>query len=111
MCSGRVDPSYILHGFEKGAAVVLVSGCHFGDCHYIDANHHTAKRVERLQKQLARQAIRPERLQLAWISAAEGQKWAQVMRDLEEIRQVVTQEEVEASIEMFRRKRKAPASS
>ncbi len=106
MCSGRVDPKFVLHGFEKGAAVVLVSGCHFGDCHYIDANHHTAKRVERLQKQLARKDIRPERLQLEWISAAEGQKWAQVMRDLEEVRQTVTREEVEATKEVLGRKRK-----
>jgi heterodisulfide reductase subunit A len=98
MCSGRVDPKFVRRGFEKGAAIVLVSGCHFGDCHYIDANHHTAKRIERLQKQLARQGIRPERLQLEWISAAEGQKWAKVMRDLEELRQSVTREEIEATI-------------
>jgi hypothetical protein len=45
---GRVDPDHVTYGFQKGAAVVLVSGCHFGDCHYIDANHHTAKRIERL---------------------------------------------------------------
>jgi heterodisulfide reductase subunit A len=102
MCSGRVDPNHVLRGFEKGAAAVLVSGCHFGDCHYIDANHHTAKRVERLRKQLARRGIRPERLQLEWVSAAEGQKWAQVMRDLEEIRQGVTQEEVEVTMEILR---------
>ena len=107
MCSGRVDPNHVLRGFEKGAAAVLVSGCHFGDCHYIDANHHTAKRVERLQKQLERKGIRPERLQLEWVSAAEGQKWARVMRDLEEIRQSVTREEVQTTIEVLGRKRKA----
>jgi heterodisulfide reductase subunit A len=106
MCSGRVDPKHVLRGFEKGAAIVLVSGCHFGDCHYIDANHHTAKRVERLQKQLKRKGIRPERLQLEWVSAAEGQKWAKVMRDLEEMRQQVTREEIEATIEALKRKPK-----
>jgi len=105
MCSGRVDPDFVTYGFEKGAAVVLVSGCHFGDCHYIDANHHTAKRIERLGRQLERNGIRPERLHLEWVSAAEGQKWAQLMRDLEELRVTVTREEVEEAKEILGRKR------
>lgn len=107
MCSGRVDPNFVLHGFKKGAAAVLVSGCHFGDCHYVDANHHTAKRIERLQKQLVRKDVRPERLRLEWISAAEGQKWARVMREMEAVRQSVTREEVELTIESLKKKRKA----
>jgi heterodisulfide reductase subunit A len=107
MCSGRVDPDFVLYSFQKGAAVVLVSGCHFGDCHYIDANHHTAKRIERLGRQLERKGIRHERLHLEWVSAAEGQKWAQLMRDLEELRQTVTLEEVQETIEILARKRKA----
>jgi len=105
MCSGRVDPEFVTYSFEKGAAVVLVSGCHFGDCHYIDANHHTAKRIERLGRQLERNGIRPERLHLEWVSAAEGQKWAQLMRDLEELRVTVTREEVEEAKEILGRKR------
>jgi heterodisulfide reductase subunit A len=104
MCSGRVDPDFVLYAFRKGAAVVLVSGCHFGDCHYIDANHHTAKRVERLARQLERKGIRPERLHLEWVSAAEGQKWAQLMRDLEVLRQTVTVEEVQATIQALGQK-------
>jgi heterodisulfide reductase subunit A len=106
MCSGRVDPDFVLYGFEKGAAVVLVSGCHFGDCHYIDANQHTAKRIERLGRQLERKGIRPERLHLEWVSAAEGQKWARLMRDLEKLRKTVTWEEVEETIEILGRKSK-----
>ena len=105
MCSGRVDPDFVTYGFEKGAAVVLVSGCHFGDCHYIDANHHTAKRIERLGRQLERKGIRSERLHLEWVSAAEGQKWAQLMRDLEQLRVTVTREEVEETKEILGRKR------
>jgi heterodisulfide reductase subunit A len=101
MCSGRVDPEMVLHAFRKGAAVVLVSGCHFGDCHYLDANHETDKRIRRLQKSLERKGLRPERLQLEWISAAEGQKWARVMRDLEEVRQTVTREEIEEAKEIL----------
>jgi heterodisulfide reductase subunit A len=105
MCSGRVDPEFVTYSFEKGAAVVLVSGCHFGDCHYIDANHHTAKRIERLGRQLERKGIRSERLNLEWVSAAEGQKWAQLMRDLEQLRVTVTREEVEETKEILGRKR------
>lgn len=82
--------------------MVLVSGCHYADCHYIDANRQTVKRVDRLWNQLERKGIRPERLQLEWISAAEGKKWAQVMCDLEEIRKTVTREEVIETQELMR---------
>ena len=54
MCSGRVDSDFVLHAFEKGAPIVLVSGCHFADCHYIDANRWTQKRVEKLWDKLER---------------------------------------------------------
>jgi coenzyme F420-reducing hydrogenase delta subunit len=69
-----------LAGLRKGARpVVLVSGCHIGDCHYIDANHWTEKRVEKVRKRMEKWGIRPERLQLEWISAAEGIRFAEVM--------------------------------
>jgi heterodisulfide reductase subunit A len=71
------------------------------------ANHHTAKRIERLGRQLERKGIRPERLHLEWVSAAEGQKWAQLMRDLEELRATVTREEIEETIEVLGRKRES----
>jgi heterodisulfide reductase subunit A len=95
MCSGRVDRKFVLHAFKKGAPVVLVSGCHFGDCHYIDANHWTAKRIEKLKKRLEKMGIRSERLQLEWISAAEGQRFRNVMERMEELRKTVTPEEIE----------------
>ena len=95
MCSGRVDEKFILRAFELGAAMVLVSGCHFADCHYIDANRWTQRRVDRLWDKLEKQGIRPERLQLEWISAAEGQKFSRVMTELEEMRKSVTAEEIE----------------
>ena len=94
MCSGRVDEAFILHAFEKGAPVVLLSGCHLSDCHYINANHWTMRRADRLWDRLDKLGIRPERLQLEWISAAEGARFAQIMRDLEELRKKVTPEEV-----------------
>jgi heterodisulfide reductase subunit A len=94
MCSGRVDQSFILRAFEKGAPVVLLSGCHLGDCHYISANHWTMRRADKLWNKLDKLGIRPERLQLEWISAAEGPRFAQIMRQLEEMRQKVTPEEI-----------------
>ena len=87
MCSGRVDESFIWRAFRLGAPVVLVSGCHFGDCHYIDANHWTKKRVEKVWKRMEKLGIRPERLQLEWVSAAEGLRWQAVMKNMEELRQ------------------------
>ncbi len=95
MCSGRVGERLILRAFALGALIVLVSGCHFADCHYINANRWTQRRVERLWDKLERVGIRPERLQLEWISAAEAQKFAHTMRELEEMRKQVTLEEIE----------------
>jgi len=95
MCSGRVGESFILQAFEQGAAVVLLSGCHLGDCHYIDANHWTVRRADKLWDRLEKLGIRPERLQLEWISSAEGARFSEVMTGLEEMRQKVTPEEIE----------------
>ncbi|PIX25124.1 MAG: methyl-viologen-reducing hydrogenase subunit delta, partial [Deltaproteobacteria bacterium CG_4_8_14_3_um_filter_43_13] len=95
MCSGRVDKKFIWRAFEKGAPVILVSGCHFGDCHYIDANHWTKKRVEKIWKKMKKSGIRPERLQLEWISAAEGIRFSNVMKRMEELRAGVTPDEIE----------------
>jgi heterodisulfide reductase subunit A len=98
MCSGRVDEKFVMYAFRKGAPLVLVSGCHFADCHYINAVTWTQRRIERLWNRLERLKIRPERLQLEWISAAEGQKFARVMKELEEMRKKVTPEEVKETI-------------
>ncbi len=112
MCSGRVSEEMVLEGFRNGAAVVLVSGCHYADCHYISANRQTVKRMQRLWDQLEKAGIRPERLQLEWISAAEGQKFARVMRQLEELRRTVTAEEIEHSRTAFKpRVRRAAAAA
>jgi len=94
MCSARVDESFIWHAFKRGAPVVLLSGCHIGDCHYINANHWTLRRADRIWNRMEKLGIRPERLQLEWISAAEGPRFAQIMRDLEEMKQKVTPEEI-----------------
>lgn len=95
MCSGRVDEDFVMRAFQLGAPVVLVSGCHYADCHYINANRWTQKRIDRLWDRLERKGVRPERLQLEWISAAEGAKFATVMKEIERIRRTVTPEEIE----------------
>jgi heterodisulfide reductase subunit A len=103
MCSGRVDEKFVLYAFRQGAPIVLVSGCHFSDCHYISAVQWTQRRIEKLWNKLERLGIRPERLQLEWISAAEGQKFGRVMREIEEMRQKVTEEEVKETIEILKK--------
>ena len=105
MCSGRVDSKFILHAFEKGAPMVLVSGCHYADCHYIDANRWTVKRVDKLWNKLEKLGVRPDRLQLEWISAAEGQKWKRTMTDLDEMLKNVTKEEVEHTMKVLKEDR------
>ncbi len=105
MCSGRVDEEFVIHAFRQGAPLVLVSGCHFADCHYINAVTWTQKRVEKLWNKLEKWGIRPERLQLEWISAAEGQKFAKVMREIEEMRRKVTEKEVLETIEILKREK------
>ncbi len=94
MCSGRVSEKFILRAFELGAPVVLVSGCHFVDCHYVDANRWTQKRVEKLWDKLEKLGIRPERLQLEWISSAQGQRFVKTMEWLEKLRAAVTPQEI-----------------
>jgi heterodisulfide reductase subunit A len=107
MCSGRVDEDFIWHGFAKGAPVVLVSGCHIGDCHYINANHWTEKRVKKVHKKMAKLGIRPERLQLEWVSAAEGTRFAKIMSRIETLRQTVTPEEIADTIRILTAPQKA----
>jgi len=95
MCSGRVDEKFIWHAFKLGAPIVYVTGCHFADCHYINAVTWTQKRIEKIWDKMERKGIKPERLQLDWISAAEGTKMARVMKEVEELRKKVTKEEIE----------------
>ncbi|MGB5388726.1 MAG: hydrogenase iron-sulfur subunit [Thermoanaerobaculia bacterium] len=101
MCSGRVDQAFIWHAFRKGAPLVLVSGCHFTDCHYIDAVTWTQRRIEKIWSKMEKLGIRPERLQLEWISAAEGQKFARVMQELDSMLRQVTAKEVEESMQIL----------
>jgi len=98
MCSGRVDEKFIWQGFAMGAPVILVSGCHIGDCHYINANQWTVKRIEKVRKKMEKRGIRSERLQLEWISAAEGVRFAEVMTRMEQLRRSVSEQEIADTI-------------
>jgi len=79
MCSGRVDPSFILKAFALGADGVLIGGCHPGDCHYSEGNYKTLRRSILLKRMLKDQGIDPRRVRLEWISASEGDKYARIV--------------------------------
>jgi F420-non-reducing hydrogenase iron-sulfur subunit len=84
MCSSRVDPQHILYAFKQGADGVFIGGCHPGDCHYVEGNYKTLRRIILFEKMLEQFGIEKERLRLEWISAAEGKKYVQVMNDFTE---------------------------
>jgi coenzyme F420-reducing hydrogenase delta subunit len=83
-CSCRVDESFILRAFGRGADGVIVCGCHPGDCHYATGNTHTQRRMDALFALLSYMGMERERLRLEWISAAEGAKFANVMTEFVE---------------------------
>jgi len=81
MCSGRVDPVIVLEIFANGADGVLVTGCHPGDCHYLEGNLYAERRIKMLKKLMTCAGLEPERLRLEWISAAEGSRFADIVKD------------------------------
>ncbi len=85
LCSGRVDPIIVVTAFEKGADGVLVTGCHPGDCHYISGNYQAEKKVENTRKILKAAGVDEKRLGLEWISAAEGQRFADIVNEFTEL--------------------------
>jgi len=88
MCSGRVDPQFIVDALARGADGVLIGGCHPNDCHYAEGNYKCLRRYQMLKRMLPDMGVEPERLRLEWISAAEGEK---VKRVINEMVQTVTQ--------------------
>jgi coenzyme F420-reducing hydrogenase delta subunit len=81
-CSGRVNPRFVLRAFQRGADGVLVSGCHPGDCHYSTGNFYARRRLMLLKRYLEYLGIDPARFRTHWVSASEGQKWAEVVRSM-----------------------------
>lgn len=82
MCSGRVDPVFVLKAFQQGADGVLILGCHPGDCHYVEGNYKTARRIPLLKKMLDQLGIEDERVRLDWVSAAEGVRFASIVNEM-----------------------------
>ncbi len=85
MCSGRVNPAFILEAFKDGADGVLVAGCHPGDCHYLTGNYKTQRKVLLMKNLMGSLGIEPERLRLEWVSASEGDKFAKVVKEMTEV--------------------------
>jgi len=81
MCSGRVDPVIVLEALANGADGVMVLGCHPGDCHYVDGNLQAERKIKMLKKLLALTGLETERLRLEWVSASEGGRFAELVRD------------------------------
>lgn len=84
MCSGRVDPSFVLKAFLEGADGVLVAGCHPGDCHYIEGNIYAKERLANMVEALKTLGWEVDRFRLEWISASEGKRFAEVMTEFTE---------------------------
>jgi F420-non-reducing hydrogenase iron-sulfur subunit len=82
MCSGRVDPTFVVKAFREGADGVLICGCHPGDCHYQRGNYSTMRRYPLLRKVLEQFGIEADRVRLEWVSASEGQRFAEVVADM-----------------------------
>ncbi|GAG70881.1 unnamed protein product [marine sediment metagenome] len=84
MCSGRLDRKFIYEYFRIGAGMVLASGCHPQDCHYITGQHHAERRLKAVPKILERAGISPERFGVKWMSASEGHTFSKVMKESSE---------------------------
>jgi F420-non-reducing hydrogenase iron-sulfur subunit len=82
MCSGRVDPQFIVDALARGADGVLIGGCHPGDCHYVEGNYKMLRRFQLLKRMLQDLGIAPERVRLEWISAAEGERVKFVINEM-----------------------------
>ena len=84
MCSGRIDPVHVFNAFLEGADAVLVTGCHIGDCHYVNGNEKTRIKYRFLEHVVNELGLEKERLHLNWISASEGEKFANFIREVTE---------------------------
>jgi coenzyme F420-reducing hydrogenase delta subunit len=97
MCSGRVDRDFVLEAFRRGAGMVLVGACHLPyDCHYISGNYRMKARMDALAPMLQKLGLSPERFRVEYVSAAEGIKFAEVIRQMDEQMKALGQEKIKA---------------
>jgi F420-non-reducing hydrogenase iron-sulfur subunit len=104
MCSGRVDPTFVVKALKEGADGVLIAGCHPGDCHYSEGNYKAMRRHPMLENLLEQFGIERRRVRLEWISASEGEMFAEVVTDfteqLQELGPLNWNQRIEADCEM-----------
>lgn len=84
MCSARVDPTFVLKALREGADGVLICGCHPGDCHYVEGNYKAMRRFPLLKKMLGDLGVEDQRVRLEWVSASEGQRFADIVNEMTE---------------------------
>ena len=101
MCSGRVSTAFIEHAFARGIGMVLLSGCHIGDCHYIDANTHAEKRFNKTRRIMRQAELDPSRLELVWVSAAEGQRFQEKINSMSKKLKTIPSEEIKSAMKYF----------
>lgn len=98
MCSGRMNPNFVMNALQQGADGVLVSGCHPGECHYMEGNYIARRRFILMRKLMEYVGIEPERFRVSWVSASEGEKFKNVIAEVtEDIRKI-------GPIKQFKRK-------
>ncbi|MCK9398945.1 MAG: hydrogenase iron-sulfur subunit [Bacteroidales bacterium] len=101
MCSGRIEPTFILRAFKRGADGVLVCGCHPGDCHYQEGNYRCLRRFSLLQKYIQQMGIETERMKLEWISASEGKQFAELANSFTETIRELGPCKIKETLEVF----------
>jgi F420-non-reducing hydrogenase iron-sulfur subunit len=101
MCSGRVEPTFVLKAFKEGADGILICGCHPGDCHYHEGNYKCLRRFHLLQKYLVQMGIPTERLKLEWISASEGVEFAKLVNEFTETLKGLDPSQIKQTVETF----------
>lgn len=98
MCSGRVNPLFLVNALQQGADGVLISGCHPGDCHYLEGNYYARRRFMLMKKMMEHVGVDPARVNMSWVSASEGAKFKDIVDD------VVTKVKEIGPMDQFRRR-------
>ena len=89
MCSGRFDPTFVLEGLRQGADAVLLCGCHLGDCHYVEGNYKTVRKIPIIKKLVEQMGLNPKRVRFEFISASEGSELTELVKEyVEEIKKI-----------------------
>jgi F420-non-reducing hydrogenase iron-sulfur subunit len=103
MCSGRIDPEFVMEAFADGADGVLIGGCHPGDCHYSEGNYKCLRRYKLMQKYFEQMGFEKDRLRLEWISASEGKRLQEVVNEMTETIQKLGPSKIKEVVETIER--------